>query len=148
VYGDPDHLDALARKLRDRADDVRAVASEHMKAASNARWVSDSAEAYRAEVYGDQIDANAAADGMDLAAGLLNAHAQEVREAIAMIAAAEAAVRDFLGRAASGAVEVAGDVVDGVREGAESLLDAVGRRLPDPGSMEWSDLKSLLPWED
>jgi hypothetical protein len=148
VYGDPDELERLARDLHGRAQQVRDAAADHQRGAEAAHWVSTAATVYRENVAQDRRDADAAADAMDAAADALMAHAQEVRDTIALIARAEREAREWISRQADRAGNVLGDLVDGVggmlSDAGDSLIGGL-RQLPAAGSVGWLDVAGDLP---
>ena len=112
MIGDPDQLDGLATQLRAHAEEVRVVAGDHVRAGQAAHWVSAAGQEYRDRIWDDRTAAHAAADEMDTAAGLINAHADAVRERLAAIAAAAAAL------------EAAREAADAVDESTDPSLTA------------------------
>ena len=135
MIGDPDQLDGLATQLRAYAEEVRVVAGDHVRAGQAAHWVSAAGQEYRDRIWDDRTAAYAAADEMDTAAGLVNAHADAVRERLAAIAAAAAAALEAARETAEdvGEVVVAGaEVVVGVAEDVgETTLEVVTFGLYD-----------------
>lgn len=127
MLGDPGEIEDLAAKVRDRAVEVRDVAAAHLRQAQQANWVSSSASAFMLTVVDDRRQADAAADSLDVAADALVKHAQEVREAQAVLAAlaraAEEAVTNATRQAATEVVDLASDVVDVVTETGEAVID-------------------------
>jgi hypothetical protein len=88
-YGDPAELDRLAGQLRRHAVEVRRHATDHVRQGQAARWVSSAAQAYRTQVDEDRSRAGRAAGELERAADLLHAHADEVRERLALFATFE-----------------------------------------------------------
>jgi hypothetical protein len=97
-YGDPDDLDRLAGRLEADAQRLRDTAADAVRAAQAARWVSTSAQRYREVVAIDAHHAAAAADGLDRAAHLLRAHAEQVREITGTLARLEHAAAGWFRR--------------------------------------------------
>lgn len=145
-YGDPDELDRLAGVLRARADEVRRRADEQLAEAQAAQWASISADAYRDRLAGRRAEAHDAADGLEQAAGVLAAHAQEVRERMAAIARIEEAVTSWFSRQA-------GEIVDGARSGVQQVLSGeppwsgwrfTPQSLPPPGDKGWLEVGEFM----
>ena len=152
MYGDPDQLDALARALREKAGVVRDQAADHVRRGEAAKWVSVAAQAYRDRVHEDAANAERAAESMEKAAALLAAHADEVREKLALIARFE---RDATAWFESQAKSLADRV--------ENLVDEAGRfvrrvvadppwsgwpigpqSLPARGDKQWLEVGSFM----
>lgn len=100
LYGDPDELDRLAGRLRSRAGEVREQTADHERRGRSARWVSVSAQSYRDRVAQDRVRADRVADDLDRVADTVVAHAQEVRELLALIARIEDEVTGWFETAA------------------------------------------------
>jgi DNA anti-recombination protein RmuC len=152
LYGDPDRLDELARVLRARADVVREHATDHVRQGQAAHWVSAAATTYRERVHQDAAKAEHAAETMEKAASLLCAHADEVREKLALIARYEhEATAWFESQARS------------VADRVDSLVDEVGHllkrvvteppwsgwpigplSLPATGDMRWLEVGAFM----
>lgn len=116
MYGDPDRIRALARALRDRAEEIRGQADELAGRAAAVAWTGHAADAMR-------VRARAGAGGLRRTAGLHDeaAHALE-RHA----------------RAAAGVLEE----IDRVEHLVTGALHRLGRHLDTPvhGSVEWLHL--------
>ena len=106
-YGDPDALDAMARRLGADAAGVRDRARTLVAAASATAWAGPAAEAFRRAVGDDAQDLRRAADGLDEASRALHAHADEVRERLAELARLAALAED--------AAEWVGDRLEALR---------------------------------
>ena len=143
LYGDPDELDRLATELRSDADSVRQQAAAQMNRALTSHWVSVAATTYQDRLADRVAVANAAADSMDEAAAALNAHAQEVREVLARIAAIEEAARRWFGRALDEFQE--NGIVQGAMGIAGRVVDVLDRVLPDPPWLSWPFTPHSLP---
>lgn len=96
LYGDPDHLDGLARRLDQRADEVGRLGDEMVHRAQCALWTSIAADAYRGRVAGRRREFDHVADDVRAAARQVRRHAQGVRDEIATLASIEREVRAFL----------------------------------------------------
>lgn len=155
MYGDPEELERLARRLRTRAGLVRESAADQVRAGERAHWVSAAGQAYRQVAARDGRDVEAAAERLEAAAAVLARHAEVVRERIAAIAGAEAAVRSWLGdrlRQAEAARDLVARTVTGeldavVRQLAQDPwagLPFDPRRLPGPGEAGWLDVHRML----
>lgn len=116
MYGDPDRIRALARALRDRAEDIRGQADRLAARAEAVAWTGQAADAMRAR-------ARAGAGGLRRTAGLHEeaAHALE-RHA--------RAVADVL------------EEIDRVEHLVTGALHRLGRHLDLPvhGSVDWLHL--------
>ncbi|MFI7589845.1 hypothetical protein ACIB24_22470 [Spongisporangium articulatum] len=144
MYGDPDELERLAVGIREQAQGVREQAQARLQRSEQATWASSAAEEWRQRVREETTHANTSADTLDEAAQALIAHAAEVRERLAAIAAAEKAVTGWfkdrwndLERVASTAT---GDAVRGIETAAQELRDGWAS-LPPPGDARWLELK-------
>ncbi len=146
AYGDPDELDRLACKLRSRAADVRTHASDQVRRAGSARWVSDAAEAYRNELAGRCRDADRAAAGLERAATALEAHAQEVRERLATISRIEQQVSDWFSRKAHEVKDAVEGLVRKVSDGEPqwSGWPYTPQSLPPTGDKRWLDVGEFM----
>jgi hypothetical protein len=155
VYGDPEELERLARRLRTRAGLVRQGAADQVRAGERAHWVSAARQAYRQVAVRDGRDVEAAAERLEAAAAALARHAEAVRERLAAIARAEAAVRSWLGdrlRQAEAARDLVARTVTGELDAAVRQLAQdpwVGlpfdpQRLPGPGEAGWLDVHRML----
>jgi LmbE family N-acetylglucosaminyl deacetylase len=152
MYGDPDELDRLARRLSVRAADVRRHADDHVRQGQAAHWVSSSAQAYRDRVARDRVAADRVAAELEQAAAALRAHAQQVRETVATIARFEREAtewfehqsRSVLHRA-EGAVDTAGRLVKHLVADAPWSTWPIGpHNLPSPGDMKWLDVGRFM----
>jgi hypothetical protein len=96
IYGDPDELDRLAGRLRSRADGVRRITDDHVTRGNAAHWQSVSAQTYRDRLVRDGAEAERVAEHLEQAAAALQAHAQEVRDLVAIIERTEHEVSEWL----------------------------------------------------
>lgn len=151
MYGDPDELDKLAAQLRSRAAQIREHAADHVRLSSRARWVSTAADTYREKVRQDREKADRAADELNRAAALLEAHAQEVRETIARIARIERETVDWFQRQAHGLAEKAEHIVDTVADSVKRVIQEPWSgwpyrpdKLPPPGDRQWLEVGDFM----
>jgi hypothetical protein len=96
LYGDPDHLDALAHRLDQRAEQVVRLGDEMVHRAQCALWTSIAAEAYRGRMNGRRREFDHLAEDVRAAARQVRRHAQGVRDEMATLLAIEREVREFL----------------------------------------------------
>ena len=149
-YGDPDELDRIAAGLRAKAALVRDGAAAHETRGRAARWVSDGAAAYREQLSRDRAGVERRAAEIEHAAALLNAHADEVRQALAAIARIERQVTEWFA-----------DQRKSLLDRAESVVDTAGRvlrsidvpwenwkfgpeNLPAPGDRQWLEVGRFM----
>jgi hypothetical protein len=152
MYGDPDELDRLARRLSARAAAVRAHADDHVRRGQAAHWMSSSAQAYRDRVARDRVGADRAAVELERAAAALRAHAQQVRETVAMIARYEREATAWFEHRAGSVLHTAENVVDTAGRAVGRLIaDApwstwpIGPdNLPGPGDRRWLDVGRFM----
>jgi hypothetical protein len=145
-------LDRIAARLEARAASVRQHAADHQRQGQAARWVSTAAQAYRDRVAEDRAEADRAADAMEHAAAVLRAHAQRVRERIALIARYEADALDWFARQARSLADGVENVIDSAGRVVEQLVAEapwstwpIGpQNLPAPGDMKWLEVGSFL----
>ena len=83
LFADPEEIEALARTLDDKAEDVRTGCSAFEREVARVRWQSKGAEHYRSQCATLAADVDGNAQELNDAADLLRAHAQQVRERIA-----------------------------------------------------------------
>lgn len=127
---DADDIAAQAQDLRREADRV-------VHAAESVAWHSVAADAMRASMRERAAQIHGAATRYDDAADALRAHAAEVEERLAAIAAIERKVRGMIASAWDRAGDIAGKVVDALTP--DELFDDVLRRFepPAPGHKDW-----------
>jgi uncharacterized protein YoxC len=94
-YGDPDELDRLANALDSYAAQVRQITKDQLTTVRNAAWVSAAKQKYQDDLMGKCNSADQAAAGIQDAARILRAHAQEVRETVALIGRIEQKVTEW-----------------------------------------------------
>ncbi len=144
MYGDTTAIRALATRLRERADEVRAEADDLAALAARVPWEGLAADAMRHHARDRAGALRRTALLHDDAAEALDRHAREVDRLKDLIAAIERKVRHLLDAAVDGAVGGAiGGVLGTVRH--HLLPDALSDRLRDfdpplPGSREWLDV--------
>jgi hypothetical protein len=151
VYGEPDQIRRLATRMRERATDLEIRADQLVGAAQDTHWWSTAGGSMRAHAgdLGAEIRATARAYGV--AADKIDAHAQEVEERLALIAAIEERVTSMI----AGAVDRLRDFADSVVDGAKDMVglgdgpDPQDERLasyapPPPGDRAWLDVPDDL----
>jgi hypothetical protein len=151
-YGDPAELDRLAGQLRQHAAEVRRRATDHVRQAQAARWVSAAAQAYRNRVAEDRSAAGRAAVELERAGNLLHAHADEVRARLALIAMFEREATAWFAHRATSLMDSAENVVDPAGRFVTKLLhDApwstwpIGpHNLPPSGDRRWLEVGGFL----
>ena len=136
----------MARRLEERAVELRDHALTMINRAQTMDWKSNAAEAFRDRVVDDQARLHHCAEELDGAAATLRAHAETVRERIAEIRRIQKAVTDWFSNAA-------GNVVDAAESIGGAVVDAFGDilhgkppwhdwpfrpdNLPAPDSVDW-----------
>jgi hypothetical protein len=123
MYGDTGVVRTLARRLRERAGDIRAEADDVLRVAEAVAWSGLAADAMRRLASEHASGLRACAEAHEAAADALDRHAREVDHVKALIAAIERRVLHLL----------------------DSLPDVVGHWLhhfdpPPHGSREWLDV--------
>jgi len=156
MYGDPDALDRLAARMRAYAGEVRQDAAEHVRRGQRAEWVSTAAQRYRDRVAQDRSQVDRAADQLEQAAQVLSAHAQQVRETLAMIAHIEQEATAWFDRQASRLVDTVEGAIDSAGQTAKKLIEGVPwtepwtdwpyrpEKLPAPGDREWLEVGRFM----
>lgn len=133
-YGDPEVLDAHARRVAADADGVRSRARALHASLAQLGWQGAAARAFRTAVEQDVDDLHRAAAELDEAAAALRAHAAQVRARLARIRALERAVHGWFEEQA--------------RALADALVDPIGaarRVLTDPPWSGWAWRPGTLP---
>ena len=133
-YGDPAELERCARRVRDHAREVRDRATRGRLAAHAAPWQSAARERFIDEVDERMRALHRAAELLEEAAGQLDEQARALRDALAEIAAMQAAVIAWVARAKA-------EVERAAVRGAASALATGGRlELPAPGDRGWLEV--------
>ena len=150
IGGNPEELQALARRLRGWSGEVGAT-GDRIRAGAGVQWVSTSADRFRARLAEHASAVEAARDELSRAADLLVTLADELAERQAAIRRAAALVEDAVdeaGRSLRRLWGVAQDELSEVEratsEGAQRVLAAVGDGLPLPGAPDWLALRRKL----
>ena len=137
-YGDPAELERLARQVRGHAREVRHRATHGRLAAHAAQWQSAARERFIAEVDDRVLALDRAAGLLEEAGDRLDEQATAVREALAEIAAVQAAVIGWV-------VQAKAEVERAAVRGVASVVAAGNRPpLPAPGDREWLDVARTL----
>lgn len=137
-YGDPDALDAHARRLSADAAGVRARARALEASVARMRWQGEAALAFRAAVERDAAHLHRAAAELEEAAAAVRAHAAEVRAQLARIRELERAVSAWFD-AQLRSLEAA------ARAAAADPLRAVREVWSDPPWQGWAWRPGTLP---
>lgn len=135
MYGDPDVVRSLARRMRARGDDIRSEADDLLARAEAVPWSGLAADAMRRLAREHAGGLHRCAEEHEVAADALDRHAREVEHLEEVIAAVERKARHLLDSAAGGLAGLAGHL----------LPDSVDHWLhhfdpPPPGSREWLDV--------
>ena len=140
-YGDPDVLDAHARRLGVDADGVRARGRALESAVARMRWQGTGADAFRRTVEQDADQLHRAARELDEAAAAMRAHAADVRARLEQIRALERAVSGWFDDQLRSLQAAARAVADAVTD----PLGAVRRAVADPPWSGWVWRPGTLP---
>lgn len=135
MYGDPEVVRALARRVREHGDDIRAEADDVLARVGAVAWTGLAADAMRGLAREHAHGLRSCAQAHHDAADALDRHARQVEHLQEMIAAIERRVRGLLDGAAHGLAGLIGHVVPGG-------LDDWARHFDPPptGSREWLDV--------
>jgi hypothetical protein len=152
MYGDPDALDRLAHRLQARAADIRLHADDHVRQGQADHWVSVWAQAYRNRIAKDRVDADQAAAELEQAAVVLRAHAQHIRETIALIAKYEKAATGWFEHQVRSLTNTVEQAVDSAERVIKSLVNdppwktwPIGpHSLPASGDVKWLEVGSFM----
>src|SRR5262245_34795735 len=125
-HGDTDALHRLGQRLEADAQRLRDTAADSVRAAAGAHWVSVAAQRYRDVVAADARRARDAADGLDRAAGLLRAHADQIAEIGSTLARLEHSAVDWFRRHLSSVSlsRAQADLVPGLAGRLRAAIDA------------------------
>lgn len=139
MYGDTTAIRALAGRLRERADELRATADRLVTSTEQVPWQGLAADALRHHARERAAALRHTAVLHDEAAEALDRHAREVDRLTDLIAAIERRFHHLL-ESVGGAVD---GVIDSVRR--HLLPDALGDWLdgfvpPPPGSRAWLEV--------
>lgn len=166
MYGDPDHLDEIARSLSARAEQIDARAAELVTRATAAQWQSTAAAAMRRHAAGTAEQFRRSSGAYRDAAESVRDLARSLRRKLAWIEAIERAVvrlvdeaRNRLVALGHTVVDAAGDVVDLVGEGLSEVGSWIGigdgpepdpadvalcqQAWPPPGHKDWLEHAAL-----
>lgn len=149
MYGDPGVIRSLATDLRDEAIELRAEAGRLVAHAADARWVGLSADRMRERVGEKAADLRDHATRLDDAAEKMDAHAQEVEELLALIAAIQTKVKNLIAGAIDRLQDVGNALLDAGKDllsGKNPLDDLLANFSPPPdGHKDWLDVPDQLP---
>ena len=140
-YGEPDVLDAHARRLSADAAGVRARAGALDAAVAQLSWQGPASQAFRRSVERDADHLHRAARELDEAAAAMRAHAAEVQARLARIRALEQAVSGWFDDQLRSLQAAARAVADAVSD----PLAAVRRVVADPPWTGWAWRPGTLP---
>ncbi len=144
VPGDPDELERLADLLMARAGLVRQHAADHQRQGNTARWVSVSADAYRARVARDAAGCDRAASELEQAAAVLRKHAEQVRHVLAQIAQFEREVTGWFTRHANWLENAAGTVTEALGGPPWAGWPVSPDNLPGSGDPRWLEVGRFM----
>lgn len=139
MYGDATAIHGLAGQLRDRAAQIRDVATDLAAAIDGVAWDGLAADAMRAQT-GLQLDAlRHTATLHDDAADALDQHAARVQQLQDLIAAIEHQAAQLVDAAHARLSDLAHGVFDGLTGLAPDPVDEVLAhfRPPPPGHLDW-----------
>jgi hypothetical protein len=136
MYGDTGVVRALARQLRERADEIGREADDLAGRAERVGWSGLAAEAMRHLVRDHAAGLRACACAHEDAAEALERHAREVDRVKELIAAVEHRVAHVLASVAGGLAGFVSDVLPDSLEHWAAQFDP-----PPHGSVEWLDVR-------
>jgi uncharacterized protein YukE len=140
MYGDTAVIRALARRMHERAGDIRAEADELTHRADAVAWQGLAADAMRGLAHQHAAGLRSCADAHDAAGEALERHAREVDRLEDLIATIEHRVLRLLDSAASGLAGLVGHLVpDAVDRWAQDF------RPPPHGSRDWLEVRPPRP---
>jgi len=140
MYGDTAVIRAQARRMRERAYDIRAEADELAARVDAVPWTGLAAEAMRRMARDHAARLRSCADAHDAAADALARHAREVDHLKEVIAAIEHRVLHLLEAATGGLAGLVAHVVPDVVDHWASHFDP-----PPSGSRAWLDVQVPSP---
>jgi hypothetical protein len=135
MYGDTSVIRAQARRMRERAGDIRAEAAELTGRAEAVPWTGLAADAMRRMAHDHAGRLRSCAGAHDAAADALDRHAREVDHLKDVIAAIEHRVVRLLDGAVSGLAGLVGHVVPDAVDHWVHHFDP-----PPHGSRAWLDV--------
>jgi hypothetical protein len=136
MYGDTSVIRGHARRLRERADDLRTEADALLGSSEAVRWTGMAADAMRRLAREHATGLRSCAGAHDEAADALDRHASAVDRVKELIADIERRALGLMGSATSGLAGLVG----------HALPDAIDRWAhdfdpPPHGSREWLDVR-------
>jgi hypothetical protein len=135
VYGDTAVIRALARGMRERAEDLRVEAGELAGRAEAVPWTGLAADSMRRLARDHAHLLQGCADAHDAAADALDRHAREVDRLKELIAAIEHRVLHLVGAASGGLAGLVGHVLPDAFDRWAHDFDP-----PPHGSLAWLDV--------
>jgi hypothetical protein len=135
MYGDTAGIRAQARRMRERAGDIRAEADALLAAAQEVPWTGLAADAMRGLAREHAGGLRSCAGAHEDAADALERHAREVDRVKDLIAAVEHRVLGMFEDAVSGVAGLVGHVVPDAVDGWVHDFDP-----PPHGSLAWLDV--------
>lgn len=136
MYGDTSVIRSHARRLRERADEIRSEADALLGSAEAVPWAGLAADATRRLAREHAAGLRACADAHEDAAGALECHAREVDRVKDLIAAIERRALGLVESASSGLAGIVGHVLpDGIDHWAHDFDP------PPHGSIAWLDVR-------
>ncbi len=135
MYGDTSVIRAQARRMHERAGDLRAEADDLAARVEAVPWTGLAADALRRTARDHAARLRSCADAHDAAAEALLRHAREVDHLKEVIAAIEHRVLHLVEAATGGLVGLIGHVVPGAIDHWLDHFDP-----PPSGSRDWLDV--------
>ncbi|HVM27794.1 MAG TPA: WXG100 family type VII secretion target [Mycobacteriales bacterium] len=130
LQGDPDALEAGARRLAAAASSVHRCAGRLAATGRDLHWRGEAAEAFRASLADDVARLRRTAESLEDAADAMHRHAAAVRERLAALAAARAAALELADRTAASARDAVAGAAGDVAGAAVSVVAEAARRRP------------------
>jgi hypothetical protein len=136
MYGDTSVIHGHARRLRERAGDIRSEADSLLGSAEAVRWTGVAADAMRRLAREHAAGLHSCAGAHDDAADALDQHARAVDRVKELIADIERRALGLIGSATSGLAGV-------VRHALPDAVDRWAHDFDPPahGSREWLDVR-------